>query len=121
MTHDNKSHSQSAMRAEGERSSTCLGASGKTSRGRGCFPGSLRMSESMAGRLRKERCSRMPGKRNSTYKGTEARECRLSDTGGGLAAWERMVDVCLKEVQQRVHSAGLGCSNPAYSREQTHS
>lgn len=36
------------------------------------FPGSLRLSESMAGRQGKERCSRMPGERNSACKGTEA-------------------------------------------------
>lgn len=36
------------------------------------FPGSVRLSESMAGRLGKERCSNMPGERNSACKGTEA-------------------------------------------------
>lgn len=68
MSHDNRD----IHRALWVQKSACLEASGKASHGRRCFPGSLRLSESMAGRLGKERCSRMQGKRNSACKGMEA-------------------------------------------------
>lgn len=57
MSHDNRD----IHRVLWVQKSACLGASGKTSHGRRCFPGSLRLSESMAGRLGKE-SSRMPAK-----------------------------------------------------------
>lgn len=51
--------------------SACLEASGKASHGRRCFPGSLRLSESMAGRLGEGGAAECKA-RNSACKGMEA-------------------------------------------------
>ena len=72
MTYDDRRHLQSALGAQGGRSSACLRASGKASHRRECFPGDLRMSKSSPGRLGQERWKGIPGIRNSACKGTEA-------------------------------------------------
>lgn len=77
------------------------------------------MSESSAGRLGQERWKGIPGKTNSTCKGTEASEYRLNDMAGVWGAWERVVHVSLEGVQERINSASLQCSNPAHSKGKT--
>lgn len=63
-----------------------------------------------------EKWKGIPGKRNSTCKGTDASEYRLNDMAGVWGAW---VDVRFEGVQERINSVGLQCLIPAHSKGKT--